>query len=45
VLNARNLLYLQSELMALKIRQQELDEAANDLQKGNSSWSVPRSRY
>ncbi len=45
VLNARNLLYLQSELMALETRLQELDAAANDLQKGNSSWSVPRSWY
>jgi hypothetical protein len=45
VLNARNLLYLQSELIALETRLQELDTQMNDVQKGNASWSVPRSWY
>src|SRR5436190_10730955 len=41
VLNSRNLLYLQSEVMALETQLQELDAATNDMQKGNSSWSIP----
>lgn len=45
VLNSRNLLYLQSELMSLETRLQELDVAANDISKGNEVWSVPRSWY
>lgn len=44
-LNARNLLYLQSELMSLEIRLQELDESANDVSKGTETWSSPRSWY
>lgn len=42
-LNARNLLYLQSELMDLETRLQDLDTAANDTSKGIETWSVPRS--
>ena len=42
-LNARNLLYLQSELMDLETRLQDLDGAANDTLKGIETWSVPRS--
>ena len=44
-LNARNLLYLQSELMSLESRLQELDESANDVSKGTEAWSSPRSWY
>jgi hypothetical protein len=44
-LNSRNILYLQSELMSLEARLQELDSAANDISKGNEIWSVPRSWY
>lgn len=43
VLNARNLLYLQSELMELERQLQDLDHAANDTTLGNAAWSVPRS--
>lgn len=42
-LNARNLLYLQSELLELETRLHELDVSANDMQKGITTWSVPRS--
>jgi hypothetical protein len=42
-LNARNLLYLQSELMELETRLHELDISANDMQKGIATWSIPRS--
>jgi hypothetical protein len=45
VLNARNLLYLQSELMALEERLKHLDGAANDRNKGVDTWSIPRSWY
>ena len=44
-LNARNVLYLQSELMSLENRLQELDESANDISKGTECWSSPRSWY
>jgi len=43
VLNARNLLYLQSELMSLETRLGELDAEANNLTRGNAVWSIPRS--
>jgi hypothetical protein len=43
VLSSRNLLYMQSELMKLEARLQELDNAANDISRGNAVWSVPRS--
>ncbi|MCJ1355199.1 MAG: hypothetical protein MMC33_005190 [Icmadophila ericetorum] len=44
-LNSRNLLYMQSELMSMETRLQELDAEANDISKGNETWSVPRSWY
>lgn len=43
VLNARNLLYLQSELTALETRLAALDDQANDFSLGNAVWSLPRS--
>ncbi|KAK0752948.1 hypothetical protein B0T18DRAFT_4417 [Schizothecium vesticola] len=43
VLNARNLLYLQSELISLETRLAELDAQANDFTRGNDVWSMPRS--
>lgn len=45
MLNTRNLLYLQSELMSLETRLQELDAQADDVKKGNATWSIPRSWY
>jgi hypothetical protein len=42
-LNARNILYLQSELAELEETLHDLDEIYNDRTKGNDSWSVPRS--
>ncbi|KAJ5912773.1 hypothetical protein N7504_001656 [Penicillium tannophilum] len=42
-LNARNILYLQSELAELQETLHDLDEAYNDTAKGNDIWSVPRS--
>lgn len=44
-LNTRNALYLQSEIMSLEMRLQELDTEANDMNKGNSTWSTPRSWF
>ena len=44
-LNARNLLYLQSELMTLENRLKKLDESANDISKGAEAWSSPRSWF
>lgn len=43
VLNARNLLYLQSELASLEAKILQLDERANDMTKGNDTWATPRS--
>ena len=37
LLNTRNLLYLQYELMALETRLQELDVGVNDVKKGNDT--------
>ena len=45
MLNTRNLLYLQSDLMSLETRLQELDAQADDVKKGNATWSIPRSWY
>jgi hypothetical protein len=45
VLNTRNLLYLQSELMALEEQLKQLDTASNDRTKGVDVWSIPRSWY
>ena len=45
VLNTRNLLYLQSEIMSLEARLQELDAEADDIRKGNATWSIPRSWF
>ena len=42
-LNARNILYLQSELMELEETLFDLDKLYNDHSKGNQTWSVPRS--
>lgn len=42
-LNARNILYLQSELVELEARLEQLDEEANDRAKGNDVWAQPRS--
>jgi hypothetical protein len=42
-LNARNILYLQSELMELEARLEQLDEEANDRTRGNDVWAQPRS--
>ena len=42
-LNARNLFYLQSELMSLENRLQELDESTNDISKETEAWSSSRS--
>jgi len=43
VLNARNLLCLQSELISLETQLAELDAQANDFTRGNDVWSMPRS--
>ena len=43
VLNARNLLYLQSELISLETHLASLDEQCNDFSKGIGVWSLPRS--
>ncbi|KAK4949617.1 hypothetical protein LTR66_014018 [Elasticomyces elasticus] len=45
VLNARNLLHLQSELMTLEDKLQQLDTIAKDITRGNEVWSLPRSWY
>jgi hypothetical protein len=42
-LNARNLLYLQSELASLEARLVLLDQRADDVTKGNDIWAMPRS--
>lgn len=42
-LNARNLLYLQSELASLEARLVLLDQRADDITKGNDIWAMPRS--
>lgn len=42
-LNARNILYLQSELAELEVQLAELDEDCNDRAKGNDVWARPRS--
>jgi hypothetical protein len=42
-LNARNLLYLQTELASLEDRLLRLDNRANDMTKGVHQWSLPRS--
>jgi hypothetical protein len=42
-LNARNILYLQSELAELEQTLFDLDKLYNDRSKGNQTWSVPRS--
>ena len=44
-LNIRNLLYLQSELMALEKQLHETDSATNNRLQGNDVWSIPRSWY
>jgi hypothetical protein len=42
-LNARNILYLQSELMQLEETLFDLDKLYSDNSKDNQTWSVPRS--
>ena len=42
-LNARNILYLQTELASLEKQLLRLDAVANDKTKGINVWSLPRS--